>query len=329
MKRFITTLAAACIALTTAAQHPMFPGGGHVVWKDKMQKQFLMLPVQESCDVANISVIVANNKQQSLNVKLAVDKVDYYVPFNISQFNGKDVVFDIEFWGDRKEKQTVEKYLCWREISQSDNFDTQNRERFRPAYHHTPQYGWMNDPNGMFYLDGKYHLYFQWNPYGSQWENMTWGHSVSEDLVTWRYEKPAIEPDALGAIFSGSCVVDQNNTAGFGKNAVVAFYTSAGKSQMQSMAYSLDGGVTFNKYSNNPVLIGDCPDFRDPKVIWNEDAKHWNMVLAAGQELRIYSSNNLKDWKYESSFGKGYGCHDGVWECPDLMKIGNKWLMIC
>ena len=315
--------------MTAMAQQTFFTGGGHVMVKDKAQKKYLLLPVQEDRDGANIQVICNNLTVKSLNVKLAADRVDYFVPLDIEEFGGQNLVFDIEFWGGEKSTSEVKNYLCWTKIRQSESFDTQNRERFRPAYHHSPAYGWMNDPNGMFYLDGVYHLYYQWNPYGSQWENMTWGHSTSKDLVSWTPEQPAILPDGLGAIFSGSCVVDKNNSAGFGKNAVVAFYTSAGRNQTQSMAYSTDGGKTFVKFSGNPILTDESRDFRDPKVFYNEDFGRWNMILAAGQEMKIYSSQDLKNWTFESSFGSGYGCHDGVWECPDLMKIGDKWLLIC
>ena len=299
-----------------------FPAANRAMLKVKAQKKYLMLPVEDNADGANIQVIGKNSLVKSLNVRLARQKTDYYVPLEI---NGV-LTLDIDFWGENK---GIEHYACWKDMPQSDDFNTQNREKFRPEFHHTPVYGWMNDPNGMFYLDGVYHLYYQWNPYGSTWENMTWGHSTSKDLVNWTAEKPVLFPDALGAIFSGSCVVDKNNTAGFGKNAIVAFYTSAGRNQVQSMAYSTDGGYTFTKYDRNPVLIGDCPDFRDPKVFWNSEAGFWNMILAAGQEMRIYSSKNLKEWKFESSFGAGYGAHGGVWECPDLMKIDNKWVLIC
>ena len=260
-------------------------------------------------------------------MKLAVDKVDYYVPLNIERFGAKDLLLDITFYGDRRFTGAMKDFLCWKEIKQSDTFDTANREKFRPSFHHTPAYGWMNDPNGMFYKDGVYHLYYQWNPYGSQWENMTWGHSTSKDLIHWESQPTAIEADALGAIFSGSCVVN--------KNEVVAFYTSAGKCQVQSMAISKDNGMTFEKYSGNPILVSTEEDFRDPKAFWNEEIGKWNLVLAVGQEMRIYSSANLKDWTYESSFGKDYGCHDGVWECPDLMKLPvrgtdkQKWMLIC
>lgn len=139
----------------------------------------------------------------------------------------------------------------------------------------------------------------------------------------------AIEADALGTIFSGSCVVDKDNTAGFGKNAVIAFYTSAGEAQTQSMAYSTDGGRTFIKYGKNPVVTFNAPDFRDPKVFWYDGTNRWIMMLAVGQEMQIWSSANLKDWQKESSFGSEYGNHGGVWECPDLLKIEDKWVLIC
>ena len=187
----------------------------------------------------------------------------------------------------------------------------------------------MNDPNGMFYKDGVWHLYYQYNPFGSQWENMNWAHSTSTDLMHWTYQGEAIQPDALGTIFSGSCVVDKDNTAGFGKDAVIAFYTSAGAAQTQSIAYSTDNGKTFKKYVDNPIITSDVPDFRDPNVFWHEDTKQWILILAAGQQMNIYSSKNLKDWKYESNFGEGYGNHGGVWECPDLLKVGDKWVLIC
>ena len=169
---------------------------------------------------------------------------------------------------------------------------------------------------------------------------MTWGHSTTTDLVNWNYEGLAIKPDAWGAVFSGSAVVDYDNTAGFGKNAVVAFYTSAksspwGDTQSQSMAYSLDNGKTFVKYAYNPVVTSSKRDFRDPKVFWYAPDKHWVMILAGGQEMDIYSSKNLKDWKYESSFGAKQGAHGGVWECPDLVELPvegakeKKWVLIC
>lgn len=186
-----------------------------------------------------------------------------------------------------------------------------------------------------FYKDGVWHLYFQYNPYGSQWENMTWGHSTSTDLMHWEFQGKAVEPDAWGTIFSGSAVVDHNNTAGFDDSTVVAMYTTAGENQTQSLAYSTDNGKTFIKYEGNPVITSNTPDFRDPHMFWNEDIKKWNMILAEGQHMNIYSSDDLKAWTLESQFGAEYGNHGGVWECPDLMKLRvrgtdkYKWMLIC
>lgn len=297
-------------------------------------KKFLLLPVQENTPEGKVNIIVNNEFQleQNINIRLAREKVDYYVPLDLSAYQGKSVSVDVTGMPASS--------LCWKEIKLSDTLDTSNRETYRPVYHHTPVYGWMNDPNGMFYKDGVYHLYFQYNPYGSMWGNMTWGHSTSTDLTHWTYEGTAIVPDAWGAIFSGSCVVDKDNTAGFGKGAVVAFYTSAkstpwGDIQSQSMAYSLDNGKTFIKYEYNPILTSTERDFRDPKVFWYAPGKHWVMMLAVGQEMQIYSSGNLKVWKKESSFGAMQGAHGGVWECPDLVELPiegtkeKKWVLIC
>ena len=322
MKKLIVTMMTMLLTLTgaSAQEKPQVLGKSHAMQRVEVKGKYLLLPVQEREENANISVLVAGQQVQSLNVKLAVDKVDYYVPLNIERFGAKDLLLDITFYGDRRFTGAMKDFLCWKEIKQSDTFDTTNREKFRPSFHHTPAYGWMNDPNGMFYKDGVYHLYYQWNPYGSQWENMTWGHSTSKDLIHWETQPTAIEADALGAIFSGSCVVN--------KNEVVAFYTSAGKCQVQSMAISKDNGMTFEKYSGNPILVSTEEDFRDPKAFWNEEIGKWNLVLAVGQEMRIYSSANLKDWIYESSFGKDYGCHDGVWECPELLQFGDQWVLL-
>ncbi len=318
-------------AAAAAAQKPQFLGDGHAIIKVDTQKKYLLLPVEEKEENAHIRVIRNNQLVKTLNCRLATDKVDYFVPFEVE--SGQ--VLDIAFPGNPRSTGAMNDFTCWKKMSYSDTFDTKNVEKHRPAYHHTPAYGWMNDPNGMFYKDGVWHLCFQYNPYGSQWENMTWGHSVSTDLVNWTQMPSVLEGDALGAIFSGSSVVDKNNTAGFGKDAVVAFYTTAGHSQTQSIAYSTDGGKTFTKYEMNPVITSTARDFRDPHVFWNDEAGFWNMILAAGQEMQIYSSANLKDWKYESSFGHEYGNHGGVWECPDLMKMKvrgtdkEKWMLIC
>lgn len=297
-------------------------------------KKFLHLPVQDDAPEGKVNIVINNKGQfaQSMNVRLAREKIDSYVPLDLSAYVDQNVSIDIAGMPSSS--------LCWKELKMSDSFDMTNKEKFRPVYHHTPAYGWMNDPNGMFYKDGVYHLYFQWNPYGSVWANMHWGHSTSTDLMHWNFEGCAIVPDAWGAIFSGSCVVDHNNTAGFGKGAVVAFYTSAkatpwGDVQSQSMAYSLDNGKTFTKYEGNPILTSSEKDFRDPKIFWYAPGKHWVMMLAVGQHMEIYSSVNLKEWKKESEFGAMQGAHGGVWECPDLVEIPvegtreKKWVLIC
>lgn len=342
-KSIVNTMKAACLcsligwgAMANAAESSVsvrhLANEQNIVFV-KGAKKYLLLPVQDNAPESKVCIVVDNQQQGVVaNVRLARDKVDYYVPFDLSAYEGKDISIDVQ--------GMPESSLCWEKMNLTDMFDMTNREKFRPVYHHTPAYGWMNDPNGMFYKDGVYHLYFQHNPYGSTWGNMTWGHSTTTDLVNWNYEGLAIKPDAWGAVFSGSAVVDYDNTAGFGKNAVVAFYTSAksspwGDTQSQSMAYSLDNGKTFVKYAYNPVVTSSKRDFRDPKVFWYAPDKHWVMILAGGQEMDIYSSKNLKDWKYESSFGAKQGAHGGVWECPDLVELPvegakeKKWVLIC
>lgn len=207
-------------------------------------------------------MIADNDVVRNMNVRLAVNKVDYFVPVDLTGFDKKHLSFNFQLIPDSA--------ICWKEMKLSDEYDTSNREKFRPVYHFTPAYGWMNDPNGMVYKDGVYHLFYQHNPYGSMWGNMHWGHATSTDLVNWEHHGDAISPDALGTIFSGSCVVDKDNTAGFGAGAIVAFYTSASDRQVQSMAYSLDNGKTFKKYARNPILTSTQRDFSDPKVIWHE-----------------------------------------------------------
>lgn len=334
MKRTVISMVAAMLMVTSAQAQvqPKVLGENHVMVSLETHYKYVLLPVEEKADNASIRVIGKDNQaNRKPNVRLAVDHVDYYVPLLIKDGQTLDIVFH----GDRRTKGAVKEFACWKEMKYSNEFDTVNREKFRPAYHHTPVYGWMNDPNGMFYKDGEWHLFYQYNPYGSLWENMTWGHSVSKDLIHWEALPEAIEPDAIGTIFSGSCVVDTRNSAGYGKDAIIAYYTSAGEAQTQSMAYSTDGGHTFTKYEKNPVITSNVPDFRDPNFFWHEPTQKWIMLLAAGQEMQIYSSPNLKDWTMESSFGREYGNHGGVWECPDLMQLNvrgtgqQKWMLVC
>ena len=333
---WMATLLAMSCCINGQAQDARFLSNNHCLYRIQQTGKYLLLPVQESAEMSNIKVIGGNKQLKTLNVRLAANHIDYYVPLDLQEFAGeKSLALDVHVNGTYRTDGGVATFNCWKNIQVSDTFDTKNREQYRPVYHHTPAYGWMNDPNGMFYKDGVWHLYFQHNPQGSQWENLSWGHSTSTDLVNWQFEGDPVQPDALGMIFSGSAVVDKNNTAGFGKDAVVALYTSAAENQTQSMAYSTDNGKTFVKYEGNPVITSNVPDFRDPHMFWNEDIKKWNMILATGQQMNIYSSDNLKEWKYESSFGAEYGNHGGVWECPDLMKLKvhgtdkEKWMLIC
>lgn len=338
-KKLVTALIALGCTMTVQAQEVQFLSNNHSLYRiksDNQSKKYLLLPVQESAEVSNIKVIGSSRQLKTLNVRLANNHIDYYVPLCLQEFDDeKGLMLDVHVNGTYRTDGGISTFSCWKNMSFSDTFDMKNREQYRPVYHHTPAYGWMNDPNGMFYKDGVWNLYFQHNPYGSQWENMTWGHSTSTDLVHWKFQGDPVQPDALGTVFSGSAVVDKENTSGFGKGAVIALYTSAGESQTQSMVYSTDNGKTFTKYEGNPVITSNVPDFRDPHMFWNEDIKKWNMILAAGQHMEIYTSDNLKDWKLESSFGEKYGNHGGVWECPDLMKLKvrgtdkEKWMLIC
>lgn len=338
-KIFISALLALCGLPYSYAQDVSFLNNSHCIYrisKENQGKKYLLIPVQENAEMANVKVIADNKQVKTINIKLANNHIDYLVPLDLQEFAGeKSLALDIHVNGTYRTDGGIASFGCWKKMQFSDIYDISNREQYRPIYHHTPAYGWMNDPNGMFYKDGIWHLYFQHNPFGSQWENMTWGHSTSTDLVHWTFEDDPVQPDVWGAIFSGSAVVDKENTAGFGKDAVVALYTSAAESQIQSMAYSTDNGKTFTKYEGNPVITSNVPDFRDPHMFWNEDIKKWNMILAAGQHMEIYTSDNLKEWKLESSFGAEYGNHGGVWECPDLMKMKvkgtdkEKWMLIC
>lgn len=298
--------------------------------------KYLLLPVQESNDDAKVSVLADGKIEKTINVRLAKSKVDYFVPFDLDPYRGHDILLNIVTTQNRSNIREAKDDACWKNLTLADTFDTTNREKYRPAYHHTPLYGWMNDPNGMFYKDGRWHLYYQWNPYGSKWQNMTWGHSSSADLVRWEHHPAAIEANGLGTVFSGSSVVDSANTAGFGRDAVVALYTSADVNQTQSLAHSSDGGMTFEIYPGNPVLTLES-EARDPNMFWDADNGRWVMSLAHAldHEMLFFTSPDLKEWTLQGSFGKGIGAQDGVWECPDLFRLKvdgsgeEKWVLVC
>ncbi|MGM9695059.1 MAG: GH32 C-terminal domain-containing protein [Alloprevotella sp.] len=290
--------------------------------------KYLLLPIEEKQPEAQVML-----GDVPMDVRLAVEKVDYVVPFPLSGKGGDSIAIH----------GPSQKALAWEQLQVADTFDLTNREEFRPVYHHTPSYGWMNDANGLVYKDGEYHLYFQYNPYGSVWGNMHWGHSVSRDLVNWEHLPTAIARDTMGHIFSGSCVVDSRNSAGTGRDNIIAFYTShrnttpGHQRQQQCMAFSTDNGRTFTKHEGNPIVTAfdGLEDFRDPKVFWYAPEEKWVMIVSADKNMRFYESRNLKDWTYMSEWGEGYGPQPNQFECPDFVQLPvdgdknkTKWVMI-
>jgi Beta-fructosidases (levanase/invertase) len=233
------------------------------------------------------------------------------------------------------------------EISRFEAPSTYYQEQYRPQFHFSPEAHWMNDPNGLVYFNNEYHLFYQYYPDSTVWGPMHWGHAVSHDLIHWKHLPIALYPDSLGYIFSGSAVVDSTNTSGFGTDSIppmVAIFTyhnpileksGSIRFQNQGVAYSIDKGRTWKKYSGNPVLKNPGKrDFRDPKMFWNEQMHKWELIIAVYDRVNIFSSPNSKDWTFESEFGKGAGAHGGVWECPDLFPLKiegtdvTKWVML-
>lgn len=308
--------------------------------------RYLLLPIQEDKGEALVKLNTGNDSLDCwMDIRLAIDSADYYVPFALPA--GQSARVDI--------KNLPASAAAWNLMELSDTFDTTNREYYRPAYHMTPAYGWMNDPNGMTYLNGEYHLFFQYNPYGSKWGNMHWGHVVSRDLVHWEQLDPAIARDNYGQIFSGSSIVARtpeegqdpflaeklvpgNGTEG---DFIASYYTSDNGrlprelQEQQSYAISTDGGRTYRKFGA-PVLHSDGRrDFRDPKLFWNEKRQCWTMIVSADNEMQFYASKNLRDWEYMSAFGDGFGVQPRQFECPDFFPLNvdgdankQKWVMI-
>lgn len=222
------------------------------------------------------------------------------------------------------------------------------QEKHRPQFHFSPPENWMNDPNGMVYYDGEYHLFFQYYPEDVKWGPMHWGHAVSRDLIHWENLPIALYPDTLGHIFSGSAVVDWQNSSGLGINnkpPLIAIFThhdmegqEAGRTdyEYQSIAFSNDKGRSWTMYEGNPVIpnINKVKDFRDPKVLWDKVRHQWVMVFATPNHTKFWTSKNLIDWRHMCDWGEAYGEHNGVWECPDLfpLPVGNtsteKWVLL-
>lgn len=331
-RNIILSAAMICVSIPNMAQSMQISHNGDTtIIRVENSTKYLILPIEEEKEEAQVLLDNGKPTDTWMDIRLAQDNVDYYVPFELNK--GKTSV--VKILNLKKDALTLRDG----QMKLSNEWNVTNTDFYRPSYHHTPSYGWMNDPNGMFYKDGVYHLCFQYNPYGSKWGNMHWGHAISKDLIHWQEVAPTIARDPMGHIFSGSAVIDKNGTAGYGKDAIVATYTSASdkNGQIQCMAYSTDGGYTFKKYEGNPVLtpFDGLKDFRDPKVFWYEPAQQWYMIVSADKEMRFYSSPDLKKWTYVSSFGQGYGAQPNQFECPDFFQLpvdGNrnnkKWVMI-
>ena len=245
---------------------PLVMMAGEVTFK--ITKKYLNFPISHKVDRAKMTFQVNGKPDLSVVIRLAPDEAEYWVFKDVSAYKGKTIKINYE--GDEKGLS---------KIYQSDEFVGQDniyKEKNRPQFHFTTRRGWINDPNGLVYHDGEYHLFYQHNPYERDWENMHWGHAVSKDLIHWTELADALYPDHLGTMFSGSAVIDYDNTAGFNKGktpAMVAAFTAASsEKQVQGIAYSLDNGRTFTKYDKNPVIDSkakwNSQDTRDPKVFW-------------------------------------------------------------
>ena len=292
----------------------------------KITKQYLNLPVSQKTERKRMSFSVEGKEDRSFVIRLSAQP-DYWVFCDMGAYKGKTI--NISYEGDPSGLS---------KIYQDDKIEGHEnlyKEKNRPQFHFTTQRGWINDPNGLIYYDGEYHLFYQHNPYEREWENMHWGHAVSKDLIHWQQLPEALYPDHLGTMFSGSTIIDYDNTAGYNKKdnpAMIAFYTAdSPEKQVQCMAYSIDKGRTWTKYDKNPLIDSkdkwNSKDTRDPKVFWYAPSKHWVMVLNERDGHSIYTSKNLKDWNYESHV-------TGFWECPELFELpidGNKnntkWVM--
>ena len=302
-------------------------GEGQSIVRVDAQAKYLLLPVEESSPESKLYMIVDNDVVRTFNVRLAVNKVDYFVPVDLSGYADKHISFNFQL--------APESALCWKEMKLSDQFDSSNREKFRPAYHFSPVWGWMNDPNGMVYKDGEYHLFYQYNPYGSMWGNMHWGHAVSRDLLHWTHRPVAAAPDDTGTVYSGSAFCDAENASGLGKNTLLFYYTAAGGSNewskqagnlhTQRLLISRDGGETLTR-SDAFLLPHIAGGNRDPKVFYHPESAAYIMVLYLdGSEFAIFRSPDLLHWTEASRLNA-----DGMWECPDLFRLpidgADKWV---
>ena len=268
--------------------------------KLKITKKYINFPVSHKVDRRAMTLSVKGQEPCRFVIRLAEGEPDYWVFRDVSGLKGKTVTLSYE----GSEAALAKVYQDDRIAGEEEIYN----EKYRPQYHFTTRRGWINDPNGMVFYKGKYHLFYQHNPAEREWENMHWGHAVSTDLLHWEELPVALHPDTIGTIFSGSAVIDYDNTAGYNAKdvpAMVAFYTADHpKSQRQCMAYSLDEGLTFTKYEGNPIIDSydkwQSHDTRDPKVFWYAPGGHWVLVLNERNGHSIYNSKNLKDWTFQS-----------------------------
>lgn len=300
-----------------------------------LQKKYLNFPVKNGAKKRLIHLIINDKIVREFDIELAPDKPDFWVFLEISEFKGKKALLRIDKYDPARNKGFDAVYQADTYIGEENLY----REKLRPQFHFTSKRGWNNDSNGMVYYDGEYHLFYQHNPYGWRWGNMTWGHAISRDMIHWTELGDAIHPDHLGTIFSGSAVVDVNNTAGFqtgDEKTIVCFYTSAGgrnpkskgKPFTQSIAYSNDRGRTWTVYKGNPVLGHINGSNRDPKVIWHEPTSQWVMVLYLDDNtMGFFTSRDLKSWEFQSKLK----CFH---ECPELFELSidgkdnnKKWVL--
>ena len=288
-----------------------------------IDKDYLNYPIQNDAESQKMFLISGDDTLFYVDIRIAENKTDYWVFTDVSAYKNKSLTLVFE-----KNTSGINKIYLSEKIN---GVDSLYKETNRPQFHFTSRRGWNNDPNGLVYFNGEYHLYYQHNPYERNWGNMHWGHAVSKDLIHWKELNDALFPDKFGTMFSGSAIIDKNNTSGWGENVLVAAYTAAGKSQTQCIAYSIDNGRTFKKYDGNPVINSkekwDNIHTRDPKVFWYEQNNEWVMVLFEANGHSIYTSKNLKEWTYESHV-------TGFWECPELFELpvdgktdNTKWVL--
>ena len=298
----------------------------------KINKKYLNLPVQMSEEKGQMTIKLGDEVVRYLDIRLSASEPDYWVYADVSEFVGKEITITY-----------TTQVKGFSSIYQSDSWageDSVYKETLRPQFHFTSKRGWLNDPNGLVYYNGEYHLYYQHNPYGIQSSNKHWGHAVSKDLLHWQELGDALYPDEMGQMYSGTAVIDYNNTAGFQTGeqpALITAYTASKKVgekdylETQCIAYSNDNGRTFTKFEGNPVISSkakwNSPDTRDPKIFWYEPTQKWIMVLFEKNGHSFYNSDNLKDWTYQSHIV-------GFWECPEFFELpvdgdsnNKKWVI--